>query len=197
MAEIALGILISAVGGILAVLILRTQRGIQALIRESPLRSKHFKFRKGRDTFNKMGVEILNGTTGGDTAYIILRSGTFLGDFAQAIRRFREHKNTRLIVVTPNTEVFFSNFGTALCAWITELYENPDCVNTRALLLEPGDVAPGEGRRTGYFFVSDGHNHMDDEGFYLTSHQACSFLQRHIQSLIKAGIKRSVPNGYT
>jgi hypothetical protein len=88
--------------------------------------------------------------------------------------------------------VFLSNYGTALRAWVTDIYENPNCGGTRALLLEPGVRTTGSPREAGYFFVSDGHNHDDDEGFYAASPQAIEFIRGYILSAVQAGTPTAI-----
>jgi len=147
----------------------------------------HLRYFRNRDDFNQIGIEILNGAVSDDTIYAVLRTGTFIDDFAQVISRFRGYSNTRFIVITPDSEVFLVNSHPELRSWITALYENPNCVGVRALLLEPGCTQPSEDRMRGYLFISDGHVHRDDEGFYTNTTYSARFLLGYLKCLIESG----------
>jgi hypothetical protein len=191
--EITINLLIGVFGTVLTALLLRVYALTKSMARRVPLSHSHFRFYRGRAKFNELGTEILNGAVATDTVYIVLRSGTFISHFAGAISKFREHRDTRLIVVVPDQKVFLANFGGALRTWITDLYENPDCAGMRALLLEPGAMRPSETRKAGYLFASDGHNHDDDEGFYTASPHSSAFLHGYVRSLVRAGTPVPVP----
>jgi hypothetical protein len=189
--NITTNIILSVIGVLFTALLIRIYTQVRALARRVPFSRTHFRFYRGRSKFNELGIEILNGGVAGDTIYLILRSGTFIGDFAKAIAQFRAHQNTKCIVIVPDVVAFCSNYGEALKAWITELYENPACDGARALLLEPGTRNPEKQREAGYLFISDGHNHDDDEGFYTASAQAVSFLRSYLLNTVKAGTRSS------
>jgi hypothetical protein len=184
---ITFNLILSVAGVIITALLVRIYTQVRTLAQRAPFSRTHFRFYRGRKRFNELGIEILNGAVSGDTIYLILRSGTFIGEFAKALAKFRGHADTKCIVITPSAQVFFSNYGRALGAWITDIYENADCDGPRALLLEPGTRNTGEPREAGYLFVSDGHNHADDEGFYAASPQALDFIRGYILNAVKAG----------
>jgi hypothetical protein len=171
---------------LLIVLVVFIYKGVKEIITEGSV--KHLAHKKNREKFNKQGVEILNGAIPNDTVYTILRSGTLGADFSNAFDRFHMLTNTKLVVIVPNEEVFLSNFDQRLKVCITEIYENPTCQNVRALLLEPGNQKEDH-RMAGYFFISDGHNHQDDDGFYTVSTYSKKFLLYFLKSLINTGKK--------
>jgi hypothetical protein len=185
--EITINLILGVVGVAITALLVRIYAQVRNLARRLPFSRTHFRFYRGRAKFNELGIEILNGAVSGDTVYLILRSGTFIQDFAKALADFRSHEDTKCIVITPSTQVFLSNYGPALRAWVTEIYEDPNCGGIRALLLEPGMRTTGSPREAGYLFVSDGHNHDDDEGFYAASPQAIEFLRGYVLNAVKAG----------
>ncbi len=166
---------------------------VKTLMDKASQNPSHLRYHRDRSDFNEIGIEILNGTVAYDTVYIVLRSGTFIGDFAKALAKFRSHTGTKLIVIVPNKEVFLSNFGGALQTWITELYENPVCAGVRGLILEPGMTQPSEVRMRGYWFISDGHVHEDDDGFYTNTAYSAKFLLNYFKLLIQTGTPVSLP----
>lgn len=195
--DLVTNIIIGVVGTILTALLFRIYNEVRVLARRMPIKYTHFRFDRNREQFNELGIEILNGAVSNDTVYVVLRSGTFIGDFAKAIAKLREHAGTKLVVIVPDREIFSSNFGKELQAWITDLYENPDCASLRGLLLEPGKTRPSEARMAGYLFISDGHNHDDDEGFYTASAYSAKFLHGYLKSLVRAGKRVEIPSKAT
>jgi hypothetical protein len=156
--------------------------------RSSPFENfPHLRYIRDRSVFNKIGVEITNGTTSGDTIYLVLRSGTIESEFSSALKKFRSHKDTNLIIIVSDQHTFFSNCNGEFATLISKAYENPDCESVRAMLLEPKDVVQDAARMGGYFYISDGHNHQSDDGFYAVSSYSNTFLLRYMKMLMKSG----------
>jgi hypothetical protein len=147
----------------------------------------HLRYIRDRSEFNKIGVEITNGTTSGDTLYLVLRSGTIESEFSAALRKFRSHQDTNLIVIVSNQHTFLSNCSVEFTPLISKVYENPDCEGVRAMLLEPEDPVRDAARMGGYFYISDGHHHQSDDGFYAVSPYSNTFLRTYMKMLVKSG----------
>jgi hypothetical protein len=168
-------------------LLLQVSKDVKSLVEAKPQEYSHFRYYKDRDEFNKLGIEILYGAISGDTIYVILRTGTFIGDFSKALEEFRSKNDTHMIVIVPDRKVFLGKFGEPLQKWINELYENPKCDGVRALILEPGKGNPSEARLKGYFFISDGVTQTDDDGFYAKTNLSSKFLLGYCKMLVFSG----------
>lgn len=178
-------LLILVFGTIFIVILLLVYRNVS--ISQTVLRNySHLRYFRDREKFNEIGVEIVNGAVSGDTLYLIMRSGTFEEKFAKVVGKFRGHDNTRLIVITPETSVFLENFDGEFKKWISELYENPFCNEVRGMLLEPANTPGIKDRMRGYLFISDGHVHSDDDGFYTNTNHSAEFLHGYFKSLISS-----------
>jgi len=153
---------------------------------------KHFLHKWDREAFNRQGIEILNGAVANDTVYTILRSGTLSDDLSQAFKKFHKLESSKIVVIVPNKEVFISNFDNSLKGCFSEICENAACNSVRALLLEPRN-SEETNRMAGYLFVSDGHNHEDDDGFYAASAYSKKFILDYLKALINTGQKVDVP----
>jgi hypothetical protein len=182
--------LIGVVLGIAVVILCcRISRDTQLLTAQAPFTHTHLHPQRGRKAFDKIGIEIVNGAIAHDTVYIAMRSGTFGDEFTHSLQRFRTHSGTRLVIVVPDREVFLSNCRRELVLLLTELYENPNCSSARILLLDPGRPTPSEGRKKGYLFVSNGHIHEDDDGFYTNTPCAASFVLGYLKAMIASGTR--------
>jgi len=150
---------------------------------------QHFRSVHTRNEFNELGINILKNSEFGDTVYLILRTGSLIKDFATALRDSCQQKDTKLIVIVPNSQVFLAEkgYGEMLEPLITELHENPKCEDQRGLVLEPGIGNPSEGRIKGYFFVSDGIKTELDGGFSTETKTSSKFLLEYCKMLIKTG----------
>jgi hypothetical protein len=78
-------LILGIVGVAITALLVRIYAQVRNLARRVPFSRAHFRFYRGRVKFNELGIEILNGAVSGDTVYLILRSGTFIGDFSKAL----------------------------------------------------------------------------------------------------------------
>lgn len=160
--------------------------------------TSEFQFFRTRAKNQRRGSVILNDGKENDIAYIILRSGQFTNkfeDFANNIYHFSKKKGTQVIVIVPNAQNFLDSLGGALEKWITELYENIDCQNVRALVLEQNPLDSSlPTRNEGYFFITDGVNLENDEGFRSLSNVSANFLIGYVKSLIRAGRRVQINN---
>lgn len=169
----------------IAILMVGIRVDIHKLIEQMYNNYSHIRYYQNREKFNTIGIEIVNGSTIGDKIYLIMRSGTFGGEFFDTVSNFRSHKNTRLVVITPDREIFLSNCNSDLKELITDFYENDRCEGVRGMLLYPSENSTK--RMKGYIFISDGHVHAEDDGFYTNTVYSARFLRDYMNMLIDTG----------
>lgn len=152
----------------------------------------HIRYYRGRKVFNSIGIEIVNGCVASDTIYLVMRSGTFEDDFIRVLTSFHELGKAKIVLIVPDKQVFLSNFRKEIQDCITEAYVNPYCSEARGILLKPKNIDLDRNRMRGYLFISDGHVHTADDGFYTATDYSARFLLGYFESLIKSGQKISL-----